>query len=155
MRKISILIALLSIATHSLFSQDRAPSPLRFNYQYEERFYHDTVLSQEVFKQKKFVLGSQWGMHPRVARALKMNVNQGWQPKPGGPADQQLYRNPFTDYPLYHIWNCEQYEPGMGFVFEPTLYIPPAQRGQFITKPNDTTRAIWGFSDYRGEITLI
>lgn len=72
-----ITFATLIISVFSLFSQDRDPSPFRFNFQYDGKFYSDTCMSQEVFKQKKFVLGAQWGMHPRMGRALRMNVNQG------------------------------------------------------------------------------
>ncbi|MGE5480744.1 MAG: hypothetical protein ACM3U1_10010 [Chloroflexota bacterium] len=161
-----IALATLILSVVSLFSQDRDPSPYKFTYQYDGKLYTDTCLSQEVFKQKHFVLGAQWGMYPTMARALHMNVNQGWPPTLGYGHDGGLPPNPYTDYPMYHIWQNVEFwtDPnlpetqnkyhrmGMCFVFEPTLYIPPNQRGQFITKPNDTTRAIWGFSDIRATI---
>lgn len=77
MKKIIILASLVVVAISSLFSQDRDPSPFRLTYKYDGRLYVDTCMSQQVFKQKKFVLGAQWGMHPRMGRALRMNVNQG------------------------------------------------------------------------------
>lgn len=102
MRKIIILASLVAVAISSLFSQDRDPSPFRLTYLYGGRLYVDTCMSQQVFKQKKFVLGAQWGMHPRMGRALRMNVNQGTQPTLGyghdGGRNKYMKISPF--FPL-------------------------------------------------------
>lgn len=38
------------------------------------------------------------------------------------------------------------------FQYEPTLYIPTASRGQFLTRENDDSNPIFGFSNVRGRI---
>lgn len=102
MKTILILTVLIfSAFSTMLFSQDTEPSPLRFNFIANGDSITNQPLSSDYFPQTKFMLGTQWGGHSRMLKALRMNSNHAWQPhfgwddstvvSPADPADSMKY----------------------------------------------------------------
>ncbi len=144
-----VIIFLLAI--NIIIAQDHEVSKMKFNYQMNGNTYTNEPLHRDSLIPKNFVITTQWGGHPRMLNALKFNYNQGWAPSYGNGDSTYLPNN--TETPkLTHIWNYRyEAEASLGFIYEPTLYIPPNRRGEFITKANDATKAIWGFSHRLGD----
>ena len=147
MKKSLILMLVIFLSTLIINSQDRYPKPFKFNYKVESNQRTNAVLDTNDLIQTKFHLGTQWYGHPRMLQALKMTVNHGTQEGNG------IIANPNSDtFKMKYIWENKLADHSRAYQYEPTLYIPYNKRGNFITKPNDKNRSIFGFSHILGTI---
>jgi hypothetical protein len=140
MKKIILVLILIS---NIAFAQDKYPQPFKFNYYNKGTLYNNHPLDGSLFTQDSFWLGTQWGGHPKMLKALKMNGNHGTLPDNLYPA----YLNS-TGHKLQYIWENKVFDYARGFQFEPTLYIPDTNRGKLITRNHQ----IFGFSKVLGTI---
>jgi hypothetical protein len=144
----NLIVIILLILNVSTYAQDIERSPIKFDYKIGINNYINKPLMPERFPQNQFMISTQWGGHPRMLQALKFNCTQDWRPNWGISPD--TIQDP--NYKIFYIWDNRYWEGAAGFQFNPTLYIPPDQRGKFISKPKDTTRSIFGFSYIKGTI---
>ena len=147
MKKSIILMLVIFLSTLIINSQDRYPKPFKFNYKVESNQRTNAVLDTNDLIQTKFHLGTQWYGHPRMLQALKMTVNHGTK------EGSEIIANPNPDtFKMKYIWENKLADHSRAFQYEPTLLIPYTERGNFITKPNDKNRSIFGFSHILGTI---
>lgn len=147
MKNTLTLMIILFLTTLIIISQDRYPKPFKFNYKVESNQRTNAVLDTNDLIQTKFHLGTQWYGHPRMLQALNMTVNHGTQEGSG------IIANPNSDtFKMKYIWENKLADHSRAFQYEPTLHIPYSERGNFITKPNDKNRSIFGFSHILGAI---
>ncbi|MBX3044387.1 MAG: hypothetical protein KIT33_13240 [Candidatus Kapabacteria bacterium] len=150
MKKLIFSVIMMLVIASVLKSQDRPSSPLTFSYRANDTLRVNEPLKREYFIQKEVILGTQWYGHPRMLKALKMQVQQGTQPD--GAALPILPNNDSSNYKMYHIWDSRKYDNALGFEYKPTLYISETDRGKLITNANDPSRPIFGFSHRDGTI---
>jgi hypothetical protein len=146
------LIIILLIAGSSLaISQTYEPSQVKFKWWDSTYVYFSP--DQEYFDIDNFVLGWHWGGSVKMTEALLCNQHD---------AGHWANLNDIADS-CYVFLKPHHYSHAVGpeilnargIQYEPTLYIPPANRGEFITKPigSDINKPIFGFSYIDGETT--
>ena len=139
------IILMLIFVSNLIFAQDKYPQPFKFNYYNKGTLYNNHPFDGSLFTQDSFWLGTQWGGHPRMLKALKMNSNHGTLPDNLYPA----YLNS-TGHKLQYIWENKVFDYARGFQFEPTLHIPDSSRGKLITRNHQ----VFGFSKVLGTIEI-
>ncbi len=140
MRKIILGLLLIS---NIVFAQDKYPQPFKFNYYNKGTLYNNHPFDGSLFTQDSLWLGTQWGGHPRMLKALKMNSNHGTLPDNLYPA----YLNS-TGHKLQYIWENKVFDYARGFQFEPTLFIHDTNRGKLVSRNHQ----IFGFGKRLGTI---
>ncbi|MCX6148219.1 MAG: hypothetical protein NTW25_13375, partial [Candidatus Kapabacteria bacterium] len=144
MKYLIILILTLNI----LQAQDREPSILKFTYKINGTTFTNVPLNRDSIKPKNFVISTQWGGHPNMLHALKFNYTEDKSITPTPNKD--------TNSKINYIWQISDSttDPltAKGFIYEPTLKIDSTNPDKFKPKPNDTTKAIWGFRTQFGKV---
>ncbi|MCX6152520.1 MAG: hypothetical protein NT007_00010 [Candidatus Kapabacteria bacterium] len=135
-----ITIIFYLLLTNFVIAQNTEPTA--FYFRYNE---HTTAIKMSVdsIKQTGFVTGAQWGVHPRIARALYMDCSHG-----GAIPDTTMSNNLGDSYKMNYIWCPNGYYlyaiPNVNsraFVYKPTLIQPT----NFHPNNNDPNKNIWGF----------
>lgn len=111
MKKLILSVIMMLIVTSVLKSQDRPPSPLTFTYRANDTMRVNEPLKREYFIQKEVILGTQWYGHPRMLKALKMDVNHGT------PDDSYLIANTDTAIMKY-IWENKLPNKSKNYIIE-------------------------------------
>ena len=128
------------------------PEPLKFNFtDYQGAYHQNTPLQYQYFPQEKFIVGWQWGQHPRLTSELKSNMYQTTYFKNELDDINSTYVAPNRIYTVMGI-AYDIPKDAQSFMYEPTLHIPYDQRGDFITREQDPNNPIFGFSHIRGRI---
>ncbi len=152
MKKIIIIVALLlySIGIHAQYNNNIDPKHMVFNFKDNAGVQHyQDSLKYSYFPQTKFIIGWQWGEHPKITREMHSNMGQtsnttldfSWQDNMDGATKDILsVAGNTTDLPYL----------AQSFLYEPTLLIPEESRGQFLTCADDPTNPIFGFSTRQG-----
>jgi hypothetical protein len=147
MKPILLLTAILLIAASNLFAQNIIdPKPLILNFKDCNGVNRTDSLKYSYFPQDHFILGWQWGQHPKISNEMNSNMYQTtyWEHEldsiPGyvPPASKKINA-------IIGIANCFPYF-AQSFQYEPTLLIPVNDRGKFITRQNDRSNPIFGFA---------
>lgn len=87
MKKNLILFVMLLTFSLNLFSQTIEPEALYFSIpQSDSTRTKQFSITDPEYRQNKFLLSWQWGNHPRLTKALKMNATHSWAPS-WGPED--------------------------------------------------------------------
>ncbi|MCX6152542.1 MAG: hypothetical protein NT007_00120, partial [Candidatus Kapabacteria bacterium] len=100
-----------------------------------------TQLNSDSIKQTHFITCAQWGIHPKMARALKVNCDHGdYCP------DTLSSNNLSEPWQMDYIWrpddNAAPNHNSRAFSYKANLIVNP---NYFIPNYNDPERNIWGF----------
>ena len=151
-----ILFALIITSYSLLYSQDREAQPLLFKWGYLE---DPRIFEVDSFPQNNFLTGFQWTGSPKMNHSLLNNATASghlnWEEGTnhnkkmyliGQPIYIKTLNNTWTGYNV-GIWNAQ------AMVYEPTLRIPKNDSaGMFITRDYDSTNAIFGFHNIKGQV---
>jgi hypothetical protein len=111
MKKYILIVAVILIASN-LYSQDKEPQALYFKMPSSNAI--DTF-NVSNYPQTNFMLGWQWGGHPRMTEALKMNTNENWD-------DTKYYGRNRSSIPINYIWEADgAHMSSACFIYKPTL----------------------------------
>ncbi|MDQ1264935.1 MAG: hypothetical protein QG635_85, partial [Bacteroidota bacterium] len=151
---VRIIIAILFALTLQTYSQDKEPQPMKFVWGEPSTY---SALDPNQLTQDNFLTGFQWSGTPLMNHALQNNSAASggiyWEAGTNYSAKRYLFNQPAyitiaNDITGYQI-GCRN---AASMTWEPTLYIPKDSAGQFITRQNDSTNAIFGYHYIQGEI---
>jgi len=140
MKNLIIVIVSILVFSLNILSQTQEPTAQYFSI---PRVSGTNIMQFDIndpeYKQDNFLLTWQWGNHPRMTKALKMNSSHNWS---RGDLDSNT-----TGIRFNYIWRIDGISPhpqydARSFTYKPTFTVDP---DNFSPVPNDPEKNIWGF----------
>jgi hypothetical protein len=141
MKKYFFIIVIL-LSMYYLKAQDSQPDAFYFKYYINN---NQTIKQIDVsdFPQNHFIMGWQWGGHPNMTAALKMNMSENHEGSWGSLSPNN------SGSPINYIWQMRVWNKGdvphlcaISFIYKPTLTF---DENMNVINPIDPEHNIFGF----------